>query len=130
MLNRFMGLGAVLGFAGVAAGAFGAHGLASKISPEALAAYQTGVRYLVWHALALLAVGLAAERSASRWLAAAGWLYAVGCLLFSGSLALLATLEWRWLGPVTPVGGTAFLAGWVCLAAWAFSPGSSPRVHD
>lgn len=125
-----MGLGAVLGFAGVAAGAFGAHRLASKISPEALTVYQTGVRYLVWHALALLAVGLAAERSPSRWLAAAGWLYAVGCLLFSGSLALLATLEWRWLGPVTPVGGTAFLAGWVCLAAWAFSPGSSPRVHD
>jgi uncharacterized membrane protein YgdD (TMEM256/DUF423 family) len=130
MLNRFVGLGAVLGFAGVLAGAFGAHGLESKISPEALTVFQTGVRYLVWHALALVAVGIAADRTPSRWLTAAAWLYATGCFLFSGSLFLLATTEWRWLGPVTPIGGTAFLAGWACLAAWACTAPRSIRVRD
>jgi uncharacterized membrane protein YgdD (TMEM256/DUF423 family) len=95
-----------------------------------LTVYQTGVRYLVWHALALVAVGIAADRAPSRWLTAAGWLYTIGCLLFSGSLFLLATMEWRWLGPVTPIGGTAFLAGWACLAAWAFTAERSTRIHD
>lgn len=121
MSGFFLGIGALLGFAGVALGAFGAHGLKDKLTAEMLEVWETGVRYQVWHALALLAVGmLAGQSGSSRWLGAAGWLYLIGTLLFSGSIYLLATTGWRWLGPVTPLGGTALLAGWLCLAIWAF----------
>ena len=122
MSGFFLGVGALLGFAGVALGAFGAHGLKDKLTVEMLEVWETGVRYQVWHALALLAIGILGGHSGSgsRWLSAAGWLFLVGTVLFSGSIYLLATMGWRWLGPVTPLGGTALLAGWLCLAIWAF----------
>jgi len=116
----FFGLGAVLGGIGVAVGAFGAHGLRSRIGPEMLAVFETGVRYHLVHALALLAVGWAASRWPSPAVAAAGWFFVAGVFLFSGSLYALALTGVRALGLVTPVGGGALIAGWIALvwAAW------------
>ncbi len=104
--------GSVSAFLGVAAGAFGAHALRSRIAPDLLAVYETGVRYQLVHALALLAVGLAAARWPSGGWAAPVWLFAAGTVLFSGSLYVLAVTGVRWLGAVTPLGGICFLAGW------------------
>lgn len=82
-----------------------------------LAIFQTGVHYHYWHALGLVAVGLAClHLPSSPWLRAAGWLLAAGIVLFSGSLYVLALSGERWLGPVTPVGGLAFILGWLALA--------------
>lgn len=82
-----------------------------------LAIFQTGVHYHFWHALGLVAVGLARQHlPSSPWLRAAGWLLTAGIVLFSGSLYVLALSGERWLGPVTPVGGLAFILGWLALA--------------
>lgn len=105
-------LGSVSAFLGVAAGAFGAHALRSRIAPDLLAVYETGARYQLVHALALLAVGLAAARWPSSGWTAPVWLFAVGTVLFSGSLYVLALTGTRWLGAITPLGGVCFLAGW------------------
>ncbi len=116
----FFSLGAALGALGVAAGAFGAHGLRARVSPEMLAVFETGVRYHLIHALALLAVAWASTRWPSAAIRAAGWLFVVGILLFSGSLYALSLTGIRALGAVTPFGGVAFLLGWLLLAwgAW------------
>jgi uncharacterized membrane protein YgdD (TMEM256/DUF423 family) len=115
----FLALGAVLAAAAVALGAFGAHALKDRLAPDALAVYRTAVEYHFYHALGLLLVGTLAMRIAeSTALAAAGWLMFAGTLLFSGSLYLLAVLQVRWLGMVTPLGGVAFIAAWL-LFAWA-----------
>ncbi len=108
--------GALAGFVAVALGAFGAHGLEGRLPAAHLAWWDKAVDYHALHALALLAVGLLALRAPSRAAAAAGWAFAVGILLFSGSLYLLALTGTRWLGAVTPFGGTAFLIGWGALA--------------
>ncbi len=113
-----MASGAVLGFIGVAAGAFGAHALRGRIGPEMLSVYETAVRYQMYHALALLLAGFMATRLYSSALTAAGLLFVIGIVIFSGSLYLLALTGTRWWGAVTPIGGLAFLAGWLCLA-WA-----------
>jgi uncharacterized membrane protein YgdD (TMEM256/DUF423 family) len=118
MDRMFFGLGAILGAMGVVAGAFGAHALRSRIGPEMLAVFETGVRYHLVHALALLAVGWAATRWPGPAAPAAGWLFAAEMLLFSGSLYVLALGGFRGLGLVTPIGGSAFIAGWFALA-WA-----------
>jgi len=120
MERLFFALGALAAGLGVAAGAFGAHGLRGRLSPEMLAIFETGVRYHLIHALALLATAWAASRWESPALPWAGGLFAAGILLFSGSLYLLASTGVRWLGAVTPVGGLAFLLGWALLAwtAW------------
>jgi uncharacterized membrane protein YgdD (TMEM256/DUF423 family) len=118
MDRLFYGLGAVLGALGVVAGAFGAHALRSRIGPEMLAVFETGVRYHLIHALALLGVGWAATRWSSPAVPAAGWLFVTGVLLFSGSLYALAISGVRALGLVTPIGGGALIAGWIALA-WA-----------
>ena len=118
MDRLFFGLGAVLGVIGVSAGAFGAHALRSRIGPEMLAVFETGVRYHLVHALALLAVGWAATRWPSPAVPAAGWLFVAGVLLFSGSLYALVLTGVRALGLVTPIEGSAFIAGWIALA-WA-----------
>ncbi len=110
--------GAVSGFLAVALGAFGAHGLRQRLSPEMLAVFETGIRYQVYHALALFAVAWAASRWPSPQATWAGWLFIIGTVVFSGSLYVLATSGTRWLGAVTPVGGIGFLAGWFSLA-WA-----------
>ena len=114
--QTFALLGALSGFVAVAAGAFGAHGLRERLSAEMLAVFETGARYQMYHALALLASGWAA----ARWPGAApqisGWAFFTGTILFSGSLYLLSLTGIRWLGAVTPLGGLAFLIGWLSLA--------------
>jgi len=117
MRNLFLFLGSLNGFLAVALGAFGAHGLKARLGPEALQVYQTGVQYHLIHALALLAVGIAAHPAPnSPYLRGAGWLFLAGIILFSGSLYVLSITGERWLGMITPVGGVAFLLGWVLLA--------------
>jgi uncharacterized membrane protein YgdD (TMEM256/DUF423 family) len=114
----FLALGAISSFVGVAAGAFGAHGLKSRLSAEMLVIFETGVRYQMYHAFALFFVAWANSRFPGSLLTTAGWLFVVGTILFSGSLYLLSLTETRWLGAITPLGGVAFLSGWLCLA-WA-----------
>lgn len=110
--------GAILGFLGVGAGAFGAHVLSDRIPPASLIIYETAVRYHVVHALALIVIGALGQRSRGRSLQVSGWAFLVGVIVFSGSLYALAVLGMRWLGAVTPFGGVAFLVGWAGLA-WA-----------
>jgi uncharacterized membrane protein YgdD (TMEM256/DUF423 family) len=106
---------ALLAGIGVALGAFGAHSLRTRLEPRDLEIYETGVRYQMYHAFALLAVAWLLSRNVPG-AANAGWAFMAGTLLFSGSLYLMALTGWRWLGPVTPLGGVAFLVGWVLLA--------------
>lgn len=108
--------GATLCGAGVALGAFGAHGLRARLSPEMLAIFETGVRYHLIHALGLLAVAWAASRWPGWSVSAAGWLLMAGTVVFSGSLYVLAVTGARWLGAVTPIGGLCLIAGWTLLA--------------
>jgi uncharacterized membrane protein YgdD (TMEM256/DUF423 family) len=116
----FFSIGCALGFSGVALGAFGAHALKARLAPEMLATFEVGVRYQLTHALALLAVAWACTRWPGWRAHASGWLFVVGTLLFSGSLYALSLTGVRGLGIVTPVGGVALLAGWLCLlsAPW------------
>ena len=117
MDRTFFLLGALSAFVGVAAGAFGAHGLKERLSAEMLAVFETGVRYQMYHAFALVAAAWAAARWPGAWTTGAGWLFVAGTLIFSGSLYALSLTGIRWLGAITPIGGLAFLAGWLCLAA-------------
>jgi uncharacterized membrane protein YgdD (TMEM256/DUF423 family) len=116
--GRLLRLGAVLAAVGVALGAFGAHGLRSLVTPERLAVFETGVRYHLLHALAILAAAWAShaapQSAGPRW---AGALFALGVLLFSGSLYLLVWTGVTTWGAVTPIGGLSFLAGWIALAS-------------
>jgi uncharacterized membrane protein YgdD (TMEM256/DUF423 family) len=107
----------VLAAAAVGLGAFGAHGLKTRLSAEMLAVWQTAVQYHAWHALGLLCVGLAGFHFEGTWLKAAGWLMLAGIALFSGSLYALALGMPRALGMVTPFGGFAFILGWLAFAA-------------
>jgi len=108
--------GAALAGLGVILGAFGAHGLRSRVGADLLAIFETGVRYQMYHALALLALGLAVARGeGSAWHQAAGWAFLVGIAIFSGSLYALTLTGQRWLGAITPIGGVAFILGWVFL---------------
>lgn len=118
MARQFLTLAAVSGFLAVALGAFGAHGLRERLTPDMLAIFEVGVRYQMYHALALLGVALAIERWPSGPLAIAGWSFVIGTLIFSGSLYVLTMTGMRWLGAITPLGGVAFLVGWAALA-WA-----------
>lgn len=112
-------LAGLFGFLGVGFGAFGAHALKARLSPELLAVYRTAVEYQFWHTLALLAVGLLALMRPGPLLGASGWCFALGILIFSGSLYALALSGVRVLGAITPLGGLLFLAGWALLAAHA-----------
>ncbi len=106
----------VLGALAVGIGAFGAHGLRGKITPDLLEIYETGVKYHFYHSLALLAIALAVPALwQSRWTAYAGVAWVLGIVVFSGSLYLLAITNTRWLGAITPIGGVAFILGWVFL---------------
>lgn len=116
----FLLIGAISGFLSVAIGAFGAHALKARLTDHLLAIFETGVRYQFYHALALVAVGLLAQRSPSTALQIAGWSFVGGTLVFSGSLYALSTTGMRWLGAITPIGGVAFMVGWVCLAVAAW----------
>jgi uncharacterized membrane protein YgdD (TMEM256/DUF423 family) len=116
MLDRlFFTLGSLSGLIAVAAGAFGAHGLRARLTPDLLAVFETAARYQMYHALALLAVAWAVTRWPTPLATWAGWLFVAGTVIFSGSLYALALTGVRWLGAITPLGGVAFLVGWVCL---------------
>lgn len=123
MRSVFLLLSAGCGFIGVAMGAFGAHGLKTILSVEMLAVYKTAVDYQMWHALGLGLIAIlrhhTPEAALLKW---AGWLMLIGILLFSGSLYLLAILNIKWLGMITPLGGVAFLLAWLLLAVFAFQP--------
>jgi len=112
----------ISGAMAVVLGAFGAHGLKPRIEPQQLEAFETAVRYHFIHTLALLAVAILLDKAASSWLAWSGLAFVAGIVLFSGSLYLLSCKSllhiegWTWLGPVTPLGGLLFVAGWVLLA--------------
>jgi uncharacterized membrane protein YgdD (TMEM256/DUF423 family) len=122
MDRSFLLIGAVLGFLGVAFGAFAAHGLRSRISPDMLAVFETGVRYQMYHVFAVLIVAAAIGHAGSaRLLVLAGWSFVAGILLFSGSLYALTLSGVGVLGAITPVGGVLFLIGWACLAAFALA---------
>jgi uncharacterized membrane protein YgdD (TMEM256/DUF423 family) len=130
--RTFLILGAVLGLVGVALGAFGSHALRAKLPPERVATFETGIRYQMWHALALfvvVAVGglrigdpgrssayLIAEGTTEWPAAVAGWLFVAGIVLFSGSLYALALTGRRSIGAITPLGGLCLLGGWALLA--------------
>jgi uncharacterized membrane protein YgdD (TMEM256/DUF423 family) len=116
MDRLFFGLGALSAFLAVAAGAFGAHALRVRLAPDLLAVFETAARYQMYHALGLVAVAWAAARWPGGLVEWAGWLFVAGTVLFSGSLYGLALTGVRWLGAITPLGGVAFLAGWLCLA--------------
>jgi uncharacterized membrane protein YgdD (TMEM256/DUF423 family) len=110
----------IAGFLGVALGAFAAHGLKARLEPDLLAAFETGVRSHLYHAFALCAAAWGWARWPGRGFVVAGWSFLVGIAIFSGSLYLLALSGERWLGAVTPLGGMAFLVGWLALACGAY----------
>lgn len=120
MDRLFTALGAGAALVAVALGAFGAHGLRGRLGADALATFEVGVRYHMYHALALLAVAWASARWPGGGVTWAGWLFVAGTVVFSGSLYLLSLTGQRGFGAVTPLGGAAFLAGWLTLAwsAW------------
>ena len=116
MQNRILVLGALLAGIGVAAGAFGAHGLRPILSEKMMTVFETGVRYHLLHALAMLIAGLSAHWFGHRVFVKAGWSFLIGIFIFSGSLFTLALTNNRSLGILTPFGGLAFLIGWGLLA--------------
>lgn len=120
MERTFLALGALFAALGVAAGAFGAHGLKGRLSPDMLDVFETAARYQMYHALGLIAVAWAAARWPSPAVTLAGWCMVAGIVVFSGSLYVLSVTGIRWLGAITPLGGVAFMAGWLALAlaAW------------
>lgn len=120
MLRGFLMLAAFFGFTGVALGAFAAHGLKNRLTPEYLTIFHTGVTYQLVHTLALFGAALLATQIQGRLVTWAGVSFTVGIVLFSGSLYLLTMTGISKLGIITPFGGLAFLIGWVCLglAAW------------
>jgi uncharacterized membrane protein YgdD (TMEM256/DUF423 family) len=121
MLRTFLLLGSINGLVAVALGAFGAHVLKARLSTDMLSVFQTGVQYQMYHALALILVAVLSNQfsnsGAVHW---SGWLFFVGILLFSGSLYALSLSGVKVLGAITPLGGVAFLAGWIMLALAAF----------
>ena len=120
MDRLFFMLGSLSAGLAVVLGAFGAHALKARLAPDMLAVYETGVRYHLVHALALLAVAWAATRWPGTAVSASGWLFVAGTVLFSGSLYALSLSGVRGLGAITPLGGVAWIVGWLCLAwgAW------------
>ena len=115
----FITIGALSGLLAVAAGAFGAHALRDRLSADMLSVFQTGATYQMYHALALVGVGILLARfsvDGSPFVTAAGWLFIAGSVLFSGSLYALSLSSATWLGAITPLGGIAFLLGWLALA--------------
>ena len=118
MDRHFFWIGALSAFVAVAAGAFGAHALRGALPADRLEVFETAARYQRYHALALLAVGWLTSRGAGGAASLAGWLFVAGTVLFSGSLYGLSLIGARWLGAITPLGGVAFLGGWLALA-WA-----------
>ncbi len=116
----FLLISGLSGALAVALGAFGAHALKARVSPDQLSTFTTGVQYHMYHALGLGLVGMLLARSNAGLVSMAGWLFILGTILFSGSLYALVLTRTRWLGAITPFGGIAFVAGWLCFAFGAF----------
>ncbi len=111
--NLFLAIAAANGFLAVALGAFGAHGLKTRLSPDLMAVWHTAVQYHFWHTLALFGVALYMfQNNSSKILVSSGWLFTAGILIFSGSLYAMCLTGQRWLGAVTPIGGTLWLLAW------------------
>ena len=126
--QKWIAAGAVSAALAVSIGAFGAHALKARLAADLLEIFETGVRYHFYHAIGGVLAGLVAERRAGSGAGSlAGWSFLAGTLFFSGSLYLLAVTGMRWLGAVTPLGGVAFVVGWVALARAAFAPQSVSR---
>lgn len=122
-MKTFLVIGALAMALGVILGAFGAHGLKNKLTPDLLAVYHTGVEYHLYHALGLILVGVLINQFPQvSGLQLGGWLLLAGILIFSGSLYVLAISGVRWLGAITPIGGLTFIAGWVWIA-WSLARG-------
>ena len=113
-------IGALFGILAVAVGAFGAHALKSRVSPDLLSSFETGARYQMYHALALILLGIAAQSMSSPLMEWSGWLFVGGIVLFSGSLYLRVLTDVSAFGAVTPFGGLCFMAGWIFLALGAY----------
>jgi uncharacterized membrane protein YgdD (TMEM256/DUF423 family) len=124
MVRLFWILGCLFAFTAVGAGAFGAHALRARLPADLLAVFETAARYQMYHALGLLAAAWASAQWPGSQATLAGWLFTAGILIFSGSLYLLALTGTRWLGAITPIGGLAFLLGWILLA-WAAGRGTA-----
>ncbi|MEM1125160.1 MAG: DUF423 domain-containing protein [Bacteroidota bacterium] len=110
--RTMLALGAILAGLAVVAGAFGAHGLEGRVTPVRLDAFKTAAQYQMYHALALLGIGLLTQRLTHRALTWASWCFVGGVVVFSGSLYVLVLTDTAWLGAITPLGGTAMIAGW------------------
>jgi uncharacterized membrane protein YgdD (TMEM256/DUF423 family) len=123
MSRLFVALGALLAGLAVAAGAFGAHGLEGRVSPDRLETFRTAVAYQMYHALGLLVVGWAAAQGWGPLVHGAGYCFVAGIVVFSGSLYVLVLTDTGWLGAITPIGGVAFIAGWLLLAWSALGGG-------
>jgi Uncharacterized small membrane protein len=123
MSRLFLATGALLAGIAVAAGAFGAHGLEGRVTPDRLQTFRTAVAYQMYHALGLLVVGWAAAQGWGTAVHGAGYCFVAGTLVFSGSLYLLVLTDTGWLGAITPIGGVAFIAGWILLAWGALGGG-------
>mgnify|MGYP006095521315 CR=1 FL=1 len=118
MTNLWLFLSGVFGFLGVGAGAFGAHALKTHLPADLLTIFETGSRYCLIHAVALMGVAIYYQQSASIWANRSAWCFSVGIVIFSGSLWTLALTNTRWLGAITPIGGGFMLLGWIfiCIA--------------
>lgn len=112
----FIGMASISGFLAVILGAFGAHGLKNRLTPDLMDIWHTAVQYHFWHTLALLGIGILLNQGLPpKWLTLSGWLFTAGIVIFSGSLYILCLSGVRWLGAITPIGGTLWLAAWACL---------------
>lgn len=125
--RMFLVIGALSGAVAVMAGAFGAHAIAESVTPERLATFKTGAQYQLIHSLALLLVGVIVERSPSNAIQWSGWLFLAGIVLFPGSLYVLVLTDIPAFGAITPIGGLAFMCGWLVLAwgSWKAPAGLS-----
>ena len=118
MHRLFFAFGSGFALIAVVTGAFAAHALKSRLSPDMFQTFEVAVRYQMYHALGLIAVAWASTQWSSQLITASGWLFVAGILIFSGSLYILSLTGVRWLGAITPIGGAAFIIGWGCLL-WA-----------
>lgn len=120
MKSVFFAFGSMFSLLGVLLGAFGAHTLKNKITPDMLDIFEVGVRYQMYHGIGLIIVAWAMSQWQNALTTAAGWCFVAGILVFSGSLYTLSLTGVRWLGAITPIGGLAFIAGWGCLIIAVF----------
>ena len=118
MSRLFFAFGSGFALIAVITGAFAAHALKTRLSPDMFQVFEVAVRYQMYHALGLIAVAWATSQWSSQLIAASGWLFVAGIVIFSGSLYILSLTGVRWLGAITPIGGVAFIIGWGCLL-WA-----------